>query len=187
MTDAEANAGKDWRQEEKGIEDEIVGWHHWLNGHEFEQTPGDEGQGSLVCCSPWGHKESDMTEWLNNNNSLNLPFGIQGKSRRLNELYCLQIRKRDMKKTFPWEGCTESCSISASWRILNQKTQPSQRSGEGRIYYLQPDSSNWHMSEKGRAQPLKEWHSPRTTNTTKTDLNQMDSKRSTESTTSIRP
>ena len=42
--------------------DEIVGWHHQLNGHEFEQTPGDsEGQGSLACCSPWGHKKSDMT------------------------------------------------------------------------------------------------------------------------------
>ena len=49
-------AGKDWGQEEKKVaEDEMVGWHHWLNGHEFEQTPGDsEGQGSLVCCSPWG-------------------------------------------------------------------------------------------------------------------------------------
>ena len=60
-------AGKDWKQEEKGAaEDEMVGWHHWLNGHEFEQTPGDsEGQGSLACCSPWGRKELDMTEWLN--------------------------------------------------------------------------------------------------------------------------
>ena len=59
--------GKDWRQEKKGMtEDEMVGWHHWLNGHEFEQAPGDsEGQGSLACCSPWGLKESDMTEWLN--------------------------------------------------------------------------------------------------------------------------
>ena len=48
--------GKDWGQEEKGAtEDEMVGWHHRRNGHEFEQTPGDsEGQGSLVCCSPWG-------------------------------------------------------------------------------------------------------------------------------------
>ena len=46
-------------------EDEMVGWHHRLNGHEFEQTRGDsEEQGSLVCCSPWGHKESDMTERL---------------------------------------------------------------------------------------------------------------------------
>ena len=49
-------------------DDEIVGWHHQLNGHEFEQTPGDtEGQGSLVCCSPWDSKESDMTEQLNTN------------------------------------------------------------------------------------------------------------------------
>ena len=46
----------------------MVEWHHQLNGHEFEQAPKDsEGQGSLVYCSPWGHKESDMTEWLNNN------------------------------------------------------------------------------------------------------------------------
>ena len=59
--------GKDWRWEEKGmIEDETVGWHHWLDGHEFEQAPGaGDGQGSLVCCSPWGCKESDMTEPLN--------------------------------------------------------------------------------------------------------------------------
>ena len=57
---------KDWRQEEKGTtEDEMVGWHHWLDGHEFEQAPGvGDGQRSLACCSPWGHKESDTTEWL---------------------------------------------------------------------------------------------------------------------------
>ena len=49
-------------------EDETVGWHHQLNGHEFEQAPGDsEGPGSLVRCSPWGCKESDTTEQLNNN------------------------------------------------------------------------------------------------------------------------
>ena len=60
-------AGKDWMQEEKGMtEDETVGWHHWFNGHEFEQSPGvGDGQGSLVCCCPWGLKESDMTEQLN--------------------------------------------------------------------------------------------------------------------------
>ena len=54
-------ARKDWRQEEKGKpEDEMVGWHHWLNGHEFEQTLGNgEEQRSLVCCSPWGRKELD--------------------------------------------------------------------------------------------------------------------------------
>ena len=57
------DAGKDWGQEGKGvIENEMVGWHHWLKGHEFEQTLDDgKGQGSLACCSSWGHKESDTT------------------------------------------------------------------------------------------------------------------------------
>ena len=64
------------------IEDEMIEWHHRLNGHEFEQTPGDsEGQGSLVCCSPWDCKESDMTEHLDNNNNIR---------RYLN---CLQVTK----------------------------------------------------------------------------------------------
>ena len=52
-------------------EDEMVGWHHRVNGHEFEQALGDgEGQGSLVCCSPWGHKGLDTTERLNNNRTI---------------------------------------------------------------------------------------------------------------------
>ena len=61
------DAGKDWRQEEKGLTgDEIVGWHHRLNGHDFEQAPGaGDGQGSLACYSPWGCKESDTTERMN--------------------------------------------------------------------------------------------------------------------------
>ena len=61
------DAGNDWRWEEKGMtEDEMVGWHHWLDGHEFEQALGvGDGQGSLACCHPWGLKESDTIEWLN--------------------------------------------------------------------------------------------------------------------------
>ena len=61
------DARKDWGQEEKGMtEDEMVAWHHWLNGHESESTLGvGDGQGSLECCSPWGHKESDTTKRLN--------------------------------------------------------------------------------------------------------------------------
>ena len=60
------DAWKDLRQEKGTTEDEMVGWHHWLDGHEFEQAPGvGDWQGSLVCCSPWGHKESDMMEWVN--------------------------------------------------------------------------------------------------------------------------
>ena len=63
------DAGKDWRREEKGMtEDETVGWHHWFNGHEFEKAPGvGDGQGSLVCCSPWscrvGHDWATELNW----------------------------------------------------------------------------------------------------------------------------
>ena len=63
LSGKDPDAGKDWRWEEKGMsEDEMVGWHHRLDGHGFEQALGDgEGQGSLACCSPWGRKESDTT------------------------------------------------------------------------------------------------------------------------------
>ena len=61
------HAGRDWGQEEKGMtEDEMAGWHHQLDGHEFEWTPGvGDGQGGLACCNSWGRKESDTTEQLN--------------------------------------------------------------------------------------------------------------------------
>ena len=67
LTVKDSDAGRDWGQEEKGItEGEMDGLHHWLDGHEFEWTPGvGDGQGGLVCCSPWARKESDTTEWLN--------------------------------------------------------------------------------------------------------------------------
>ena len=66
LTGKDPDAGKDWRQK-RVTEDEMVGWHHRLSGHEFEQALGvGDGQGSLVCCSQWGHKESDTTWWLNN-------------------------------------------------------------------------------------------------------------------------
>ena len=65
--------GKIESRRRRGWQDEMVGWHHQLNGHKFEQAPGDgDGQGRLACYSPWGRKESDTTEWLNNN----INFGI---------------------------------------------------------------------------------------------------------------
>ena len=66
FTGKDSEAGKGWRQKEKGLtEDGMVGWHHWLNGHEFEQAPGvGDGQGGLVGCRPWGCKELDTTELL---------------------------------------------------------------------------------------------------------------------------
>ena len=73
----DADAGKDWRQKEKGTtEDNMVGWHHQVNGHKFEQALGvGDGQGSLACYSPWGLKESDTTEQLNWT-ELNIPLYI---------------------------------------------------------------------------------------------------------------
>ena len=75
----DSDAGKDWRQE-KGMttEDEMVGWYHWFNGHEIEPALGvGDGQESLVCCSPWGPKESDMTEWLNWRVWQHFPLGLR--------------------------------------------------------------------------------------------------------------
>ena len=80
LTGKDSDAGRDWGQEEKGAtEDEMSGWHHWLNGLEFEWTQGvGDGQGGLACCDSWGLKESDTTEGLNrielNEHSLALPF-----------------------------------------------------------------------------------------------------------------
>ena len=67
LTGKDPDAGKDWGQEEKGTtEDEMVRWHHWLNGHGFGWTLGvGDGQGGLACCGSWGHKELDMTERVN--------------------------------------------------------------------------------------------------------------------------
>ena len=67
LTGKDSDSGRDWGQEEKGMtEDEIAGWHHRLNGREFEWTPGvSDGQGGLSCCNSWDHKESDTTEQLN--------------------------------------------------------------------------------------------------------------------------
>jgi len=81
LTGKDPNAGKDWGQEEEGVtEDEMVEWHHRLNGHEFEQTLGDgEGQGRLACCSPWSCKELDTTYQVNN---IYMPGTVEGLVRQ---------------------------------------------------------------------------------------------------------
>ena len=83
--------GKDWRPDEKGMtEDERLGWLHWLNGHEFEQAAGvGDGQGSLACCSPWGPKESDMTEQLHWTEPVGLQSGTDISSTPINLFWTL--------------------------------------------------------------------------------------------------
>ena len=92
LTGKDPDAGKDWRQEEKWTtEDEMVGRDHQLVGHEFEQTPRDsERQGSLMRCCPWGHKESDTTEWLNNNNGGRPGREMVGRCTPDEQLLCIQ-------------------------------------------------------------------------------------------------
>ena len=107
------DAGKDGRQEEKGAtEDEMVGWHHRLNGPEFEQAPGDsEGQGSLACCSPRGHKESDMTERVNNKRS-RLPWvSCQAEGRGQPPLHPSSHLTRASVRTEQTKG-RESCIVN---------------------------------------------------------------------------
>ena len=66
LLEKDPDAGRDWGQEEKGTtEDEMVGWHHQLDGHEFKQAPGvGDGQGNLVCCSPWGHSQTRLSDGI---------------------------------------------------------------------------------------------------------------------------
>ena len=104
MQRTDPDAGKDWRQEEKGrTEDKMVSWHHWLNGHKFELALGDgEGQGSLACCSPWGCKESDTTEWLSNNcNIFYLTWWGTKRGRRATCL-CVYIYPRNSPNFCNW-------------------------------------------------------------------------------------
>ena len=111
------DAGKDWRQEEKGTtEDEMVGWHYRLDGHEFEQAPrvGD-GQGTLVCCSLWGHKESDMTEQLNLMNNNMVSFMV------------ILDQEWTNPRTVWWEESTKDWSLSRSWAQVKDKTSASWR------------------------------------------------------------
>ena len=100
------DAWNGWRLEEKGMtEDEMVGWHHWHDGHEFEQTPGvGDGQGSLACCSPWGCKESNMTERLNWTEPLLLQgiFPTQGLNPGL--LHCRWILYQLSYRGSPLDG-----------------------------------------------------------------------------------
>ena len=119
----------------------MVGWHHWCYGHELGQTPGDgEGQGGLVCCSPWGFKELEMTWWLNNNNKMK-PILFQQKKKRKNLGICDVTRVKSisldkpqfkMKNMYIWNSLLTwaylayfvlSPSFALLWRFSTLKTR----------------------------------------------------------------
>jgi len=106
----DSDAGKDWGQEEKGTTvDEMAGWHHWLDGHESEWTPGvGDGQGGLACCHSWGLKESDTTEPLN---------WTELKEKKV--LLSVQFSHSIMSNSAtPWWSTPASLSISNSWSLI---------------------------------------------------------------------
>ena len=103
------DAEENWRQEEKGMtEDRMVGWHHWLDGHEIEQAPGDgERQGSRACCSPWGHKQLDTTKQQNNNNT---PFKHLKKQDP-----CSSTHQQSCLRSLPHEDVGGNPASSVEW------------------------------------------------------------------------
>ena len=135
ISSKDPDTGKDWGQAEKrAIEDEMAGWHPWFNGHEFEQTPEDgEGQGSVTSYSSWGCKESDHTEWLNNNKFISdslwpcgcLPPGscnhgnFPGKNTGVGCHFLLQLRRCLVPAMSPFvTPWTAACQASLSYTIF---------------------------------------------------------------------
>ena len=120
------DAGKDWGQEKKGTpEDKMVGWHHRFNGHEFEQTLGDSvGQGSLVCCSSWGCKMSDMTELHTHTFNSVFSFSINSvfSSVSVQLLSCVLIHKKYWNSSIS-SNLDGSREYYALWNKSDRKRQ----------------------------------------------------------------
>ena len=138
----DSDAGKDWRREEKGAsEDEMVWEHHWLNGHEFEQTPGNsEEQESVVCCSPWSHKESWLSNWTTAGDLYAvrkaLPYiiwaqGVHGNGKLLNSQGFISTAAKLLSALWSYQhgnmdvidlhGALRSekyCSLSSNWQLF---------------------------------------------------------------------
>ena len=114
------DAWRDWGQEEKGMtEDEMAGWHHQLDGHEFEWTLGvGDGQGGLTCCNSWGHKESDTSERLNWTELKTKPLWAD---KILNLALDMWLEKRGASKRIWFTGklLAETYPGTVLWRLLN--------------------------------------------------------------------
>ena len=138
LTGKDPDAGKGWGQEEKRVtEDEMVGWHHWLNRHETEQTLGDSGrQKSLACCSSLDHKELDLTEWLINNNSLTMKANPLSLGSICSPVWLLILEPHSPLPVSPnfasvcssgvcqggWLGAGITGGVTDSWSLLSGPT-----------------------------------------------------------------
>ena len=122
----DSDAGRGWGQEEKGMtEDEMVGWHHWLDEREFEWTLGvGDGQGGLACCDSWGRKESDTTEWLNWTEH--------------QELFRLSVFSSPFQVPTPMEGIGKNTSIYIFSDLLTLHVTKSTGGTKSRHYLQRP-------------------------------------------------
>ena len=132
----DSDAGRDWGQEEKGTtEDEMAGWHHWLDGRESEWTPGvGDGQGGLACCHSWDHKESDTSEWLNwtkpNWVSIYLYYIQLWKKRKKPSLFFSKDKTgQKLYKTSEFMACVYKSSCLTKYFLLRTKHEISPVAG----------------------------------------------------------
>ena len=156
----DSDAGRDWGQEEKGrTEDEMAGWHHRLDGREFEWTPGvGDGQGGLACCGSWGHKEFDTTEWLNwtelkmyirlkeQGDSRNQWIQIGGRSQGFCVSLCILnfiLKVMSSSSRCVCLFCLSMCERESVW-------------GEKRCYHIYIFKVNWRMNWKMQEQKEKD-------------------------------
>ena len=120
----------------------MVGWHHRLNGHEFEQTPGDsEGQGGLACCSPWGHKESDTTEPLSNDNKdadTRCRVGV-GARKPKGRGHCLCLKFSQIPGSEKRGENEEELQLAWGWRQLGRRVEE----GAELMSLGNPSGSRW--------------------------------------------
>ena len=146
------DAGKDWQQEKKGTtQDEMVGWHHQLDGHDFEQVPGvGDGQGALACCSPWGCKESDTTERLN---WTELNWGVVLEKTLESPLDCKEIQPVHPKEDQSWVFI-ERTDAEAEAPIVQP---PNVKIW---LIWKDPDAGkDWQQEEKGMTEDeMVGWH-----------------------------